>query len=120
MPFAKRLTGGRGADEVAEVGGPGTLEKSIAASRMAGPITPIGVLTGFAGDVPTAAIMFKNIRLSCAMVGAREQQPAMIEGVESTGIRPVIDRSFTLSQIADAFRYQKSQRHYGKICLTLC
>src|SRR3546814_17308555 len=40
------LTGGRGADLTVEVGGAGTLEKSIAATRIAGTIGLIGVLAG--------------------------------------------------------------------------
>ena len=35
---AKALTGGRGVDEVVEIGGPGTLAQSIAASKMGGHI----------------------------------------------------------------------------------
>ena len=116
---AKRLTGGRGVDEVVEIGGPVTLAQSIDAARVGGHITLIGVLTGFSGNIPTSALMFKNIRLSGVMVGSREQQLALVEALESTGIRPVIDRSFPLDQIAEAFRYQESQRHFGKICLTL-
>ncbi len=116
---AKRLTGGRGVDEVVEIGGPVTLAQSINACRMGGHITLIGVLTGFSGEIPTAAIMFKNIRLSGVMVGSKDHQLDLVEALESTGIRPVIDRSFPLEQMADAFRYQESQKHFGKICLTL-
>ena len=43
----------------------------------------------------------------------------MVAGLEATGVRPVIDRSFALDEIADAFRHQASQQHFGKICLTL-
>src|SRR5690554_3445514 len=47
-------TGGRGVDHVIEVGGPGTLKQSIRASAQGGHIALIGVLTGVAGEVPTA------------------------------------------------------------------
>ncbi|CAN0563802.1 unnamed protein product, partial [Laminaria digitata] len=43
---AKALTGGRGVDEVVEIGGPGTLAQSITASRPGDHISLIGVLTG--------------------------------------------------------------------------
>jgi NADPH:quinone reductase-like Zn-dependent oxidoreductase len=114
---ARKLTGGRGVDHVVEIGGSGTLTQSIAATRLSGNIALIGVLAGFAGNVPTAAIMAGNVRISGLTVGSREQQIAMIRAIEANGIRPVIDRSFALEELADAFRHQASGAHFGKICV---
>ncbi len=114
---ARGLTGGRGVDHVVEVGGPGTLTQSIMACRMRGSITLIGVLTGFAGPVPTALAMQGNVRITGLTVGSRAQQAAMVKAIDATGLKPVIDSSFTLEAIADAFRHQASQAHFGKICL---
>jgi NADPH:quinone reductase-like Zn-dependent oxidoreductase len=114
---AKRLTGGRGVDHVVEIGGAGTLAQSIAACRLRGHIGLIGVLAGLSGEVPTAAAMAGNVRISGLTVGSREQQMAMIRAIEANGIRPVIDASFPLEGLADAFRHQESGRHFGKICV---
>ena len=114
---ARALTGGRGVDHVVEIGGAGTLTQSIAATRLSGNIALIGVLAGFAGNVPTAAIMAGNVRIAGLTVGSRSQQIAMVRAIEANGIRPVIDSSFPLEGIADAFRHQASQAHFGKICL---
>lgn len=114
---ARKLTGGRGVDHVVEIGGAGTLTHSIAACRLRGHIALIGVLAGYAGEVPTVAIMAGNVRISGLTVGSREQQVAMIRAIEAAGIRPVIDSSFPLERIADAFQHQASGRHFGKICL---
>jgi NADPH:quinone reductase-like Zn-dependent oxidoreductase len=114
---ARALTGGRGVDHVVEIGGAGTLAQSIAATRLCGNIALIGVLAGFAGTVPTAAIMAGNVRINGLTVGSRAQQIAMIRAIEANGIRPVIDRSFALEEIATAFRHQASGAHFGKICL---
>jgi len=114
---ARSLTGGRGVDHVVEIGGAGTLTQSIAATRLSGNIAMIGVLAGFAGNVATAAIMAGNVRIAGLTVGSRSQQIAMIRAIDANGIRPVIDSSFPLEGIADAFRLQASQAHFGKICL---
>lgn len=114
---ARKLTGGRGVDHVVEIGGAGTLTHSIAACRLRGHIALIGVLAGYAGEVPTVAIMGGNVRISGLTVGSREQQVAMIRAIEAADIRPVIDSNFPLERIADAFRHQESGRHFGKICL---
>ncbi|MBZ9557878.1 MULTISPECIES: NAD(P)-dependent alcohol dehydrogenase [unclassified Modicisalibacter] len=113
----KALTDGRGVDHVIEVGGPGTLPQSIDAVRIGGHIALIGVLTGRGGEVPTAKLMAKQARLQGLIVGSHQEQIEMIRAIEISGIRPVIDRSFRLDEIADAFRHQEAQRHFGKICL---
>ncbi len=114
---ARDWIGGRGVDHVIEVGGPGTLGQSIAAVRVGGHIALIGVLTGRAGEVPTGALMAKQARLQGLIVGNRHQQLDFVRAIEATGLRPVIDRSFGLAQIAAAFRYEESGAHFGKICL---
>ena len=113
------LTGGRGVDHVIEVGGPGTLPQSIAACRIGGHIALIGVLTGREGMVPTALLMARQIRLQGLIVGNRSQQQAMVRAMEASGLRPVIDRSFLLEGLADAFRLEAAGGHLGKICIEL-
>ncbi len=112
-----KLTGGRGVDQVLELGGPGTLPQSIAACRIGGQISLIGTLTGHAGQVPTATMMRKQIRLQGLIVGSRAQQQQLVQDMNRSEIRPVIDRRFALSALADAFRYEESNHHFGKICL---
>jgi len=116
---ANELSGGRGVDIVVEIGGAGTLPQSIEATRVGGHISLIGVLAGWGGEVPTAALMWKNIRLAGITVGSIEDQRNMVAALEATGIRPVIDRSFPLADLADAFRHQASQKHFGKICVSI-
>jgi len=110
-------SGGRGVDHVIELGGPGTVAQSIRASRVGGHISLIGTLTGYAGQIPTAALMIKQIRLQGLIVGSRQQQQQMIRALAATAVRPVIDRTFALEELADAFRFQESGNHFGKICL---
>ncbi|MCQ0989452.1 zinc-dependent alcohol dehydrogenase family protein [Jiella marina] len=111
------LTNGRGVDHVVEVGGPATLGQSITACRIAGHIALIGVLTGRSGEIPTAALMAKQQRLKGLIVGSRQHQMDFVRALEATGLKPQIDRSFALDEIADAFRHEESGAHFGKICL---
>ncbi len=112
-------TDGHGADVVVEIGGAGTLTQSIRATRIGGHISLIGVLAGVVGEIPTAEIMGRNIRLHGITVGGRAHQRAMIRAIEANGIRPVIDRSFPLEELAEAFAYQASGAHFGKIVVDL-
>lgn len=110
-------TGGRGTDIVVEVGGPGTLPQSIRACAVGGHIALIGVLTGFAGAVPTLELMRKQQTLKGLIVGSREQQQDMVRALENFGWKPVIDSRYPLEQMADAFAHQAAGKHFGKICL---
>ncbi|HEX5775363.1 MAG TPA: NAD(P)-dependent alcohol dehydrogenase [Caulobacteraceae bacterium] len=111
----RKLTDGRGVDHVVEIGGAGTMPESITAARVGGHISVIGVLAGVAGPIPTVLIMAKNLRVIGLTVGSRRHQLDMIRAIEANAIRPVIDKSFPLEGLADAFRHQESNRHFGKI-----
>ncbi len=113
-----RWTAGRGVDHVIEVGGPGTLPQSIAAVRIGGHISLIGVLTGISGEVPTAMLFRKQARLHGLIVGSRRHQQDMIRAIDATGLHPVVDKVFGLETLAEAFALEKSGKHFGKICLT--
>ena len=116
---ALELTGGRGVDTVVEIGGAGTLDQSMMATRVGGHVALIGVLAGFAGPVQTALLMAKNLRVQGLTVGSRQQQLDMIAGIEANGIRPIISDHFPLDRLADAFRHQAANAHFGKIVVDI-
>ena len=93
--------------------------ESIRAVGLGGHISMIGVLTGISGEVPMAALFFKNAVINGITVGSRAHQLDMVSAIEANGIEPVIDQTFPLEALADAFRLQESQRHFGKICLSI-
>jgi NADPH:quinone reductase-like Zn-dependent oxidoreductase len=113
----RQLTGGQGVDHVVETGGPGTLAQSIVAVRTAGRIHLIGTLTRQSGDLPLTLMMIKQARLQGLVVGSRRHQQDLVRAIEATGLKPVIDKSFPLEALAEAFRYEESGQHFGKICV---
>jgi NADPH:quinone reductase-like Zn-dependent oxidoreductase len=113
------LTGGRGVDCVVEIGGAGTLDQSMLATRVGGHVALIGVLAGFAGPVQTALLMAKNLRVQGLTVGSRAQQLDMIAAIDAGGLKPVISDHFPLARLADAFRHQAANGHFGKIAVDI-
>ncbi|NHC62067.1 zinc-dependent alcohol dehydrogenase family protein [Paenalcaligenes suwonensis] len=113
------LTQGRGADIVVEVGGPGTLAQSIRAARIGGHIALIGVLTGFSGDIPTRELMAKRVSLQGVLVGSRSQQQDMVRALNQQSWRPILDKTFALTELSKAFAYQESGQHFGKIAISI-
>ncbi|MFJ4141467.1 NAD(P)-dependent alcohol dehydrogenase [Pseudomonas sp. NPDC089734] len=116
---ARALTGGRGVDHIIEVGGPSTLEQSMNAARVGGHISVIGILTGVSGQLAIVPALLKQLRLQGVLVGSRTQQQDMIRAINANGLRPVMDRSFPMTDIVEAFRYQETNRHFGKITLDI-
>ncbi len=104
---------------VIEVGGPGTVTQSVRALGMGGTISMIGVLTGISGEVPLAEFFQRNAVMSGITVGSHVHQARMNAALEEWGFEPVIDSSYPLAELADAFRHQESQKHFGKIVVDL-
>lgn len=111
------LSGG-GVDHVLDVGGGSTMKQSIEAVKIDGHISSIGILgNGRKGEITFPKLFFKHIRLIGIAVGSRAMQQKMVAAINTNGIKPIIDKSFSFDQLADAFRYQESGQHFGKIVL---
>lgn len=110
------LTDGAGVDQVVEVGGPGTLARSVEATRVAGRIGLIGVLTG--GEINPTAIMRKSIRLQGIYVGSRAMFERMNRAFAAHDVHPVIDARFAFDQAREAFHHMQAAGHFGKIVIT--
>jgi len=111
---ARELTGGKGVDLIVEVGGAGTLPKSMRAVRIGGTIALIGVLTG-AGEVNPMPALMKSIRIQGILVGSRSMFEDMNRAIETNQVRPVIDRVFPFEQAALALKHLESGAHFGKV-----
>ncbi|KAK0184445.1 hypothetical protein F5146DRAFT_1106031 [Armillaria mellea] len=116
-----RLTEGRGVDHILEVGGPGTLEKSLAAVRYAGYIHIIGFVAqnpAVLGSVIGPCIG-KAITLRGILIGSVAQFEAMnrLLCARPEETRPVVDKAFMFEEAIEAYAYLESQNHVGKVVI---
>jgi NADPH:quinone reductase-like Zn-dependent oxidoreductase len=115
-----RFTGKRGVDHVLEVGGPGTLGKSLGSVAAGGSIAQIGVLTGFAPpDASIFPIVGKNADLHGIYVGSREDFEEFVCFLNVTKIRPVIDRVFAFEEARAAYEHMETSAHFGKVVISI-
>lgn len=112
------FTGGEGVDHVVEVGGAGTLPKSIGSARIGGHVALIGALTGAAGFNPITVFM-KAIRLQGIFVGSKRMFEDMNKAVSANKLRPVIDSVFEFDQVREALLHMESSSHFGKIVVKI-
>ena len=114
-----QFTNGQGVDRVIEVGGAGTLGKSIRATRIGGHISLIGVLAGQSGEVNPLPAVMKGIKIQGIFVGSREMFEAMNRAIAVNRIKPVIDRVFPFEEVQEALRYMYGQAHFGKVVVSI-
>lgn len=112
-------TGGVGVDLTVETAGPGTLDRSLKATRAGGIVALLGALTGRQGPVTTGLILMKRLRIEGIMVDSRAAFEAMNRFLEARRIAPVIDRRYRFEQLPDALRCLEAGAHFGKIVATL-
>lgn len=109
-------TGGQGVDHVVEVGGAGTIEKSIASVRMGGEIALVGALSGGA-KIDAVPIFMRAVKLNGIFVGSKAMFERMLKEFAKAELRPVIDREFGFDEAPEALRYMQTGAHFGKIVI---
>ncbi len=112
-------TGGRGVDHAIDLGGPGTLAKSLASTRVSGRVSMIGVLTGVDGAVNPLPALFNRITIQGIYVGSREMFEAMNRAITTARLNPIVDKVFPMEEAQDAYRYLKSGKHFGKVVIRI-
>jgi NADPH:quinone reductase-like Zn-dependent oxidoreductase len=116
--WALEQTNGEGADLVVEVGGVGTLPRSLRAVRMGGVIAQIGILAETAEPLPIAQILHKQARIQGIYVGSREDFLEMNKTIAQAELRPVYE-SFPWSQAREVLKKMEEASHFGKLVLTV-
>ena len=106
---------GGGVDHVIEVGGSGTLARSMNAVRVGGRVTLIGLLSGVGAEIDPMPILAKQIQLLGVFVGSREMFESMNTAIGLHGLKPVIDKIFEFDQIHEALNWVASGSHFGKV-----
>ncbi|WP_165321870.1 alpha/beta fold hydrolase [Rhizorhabdus phycosphaerae] len=114
----RKRTNGAGVDHVIELGGAGTLQKSVSALGLNGHLALIGALDGFGGTIDALPLIFSALRLSAVMVGSRKEHEDLVEFMVSKGLKPVIDSSYPFDQ-AEAAYARANHGAFGKVVVTL-
>jgi NADPH:quinone reductase-like Zn-dependent oxidoreductase len=114
-----RLTHGDGANVVLEVGGQGTVNRSVASTAMGGSVAIIGGVSGFGGEVNPATLLAGAKRMVGIFVGSRAMLDKVMRFADTTGLQPVVDRVFTFDQVKEAYRHMESGSHFGKVVIAV-
>ena len=102
-----------------DVGGAATLSQSLEAVKVGGHVAMVGLLGGIAADLPVIPMLAKQVRLQGCLAGSRQDQIDLVAFLEKHRIHPVIDRSYDLEQLAQAFAFQRAGGHFGKVVIRI-
>lgn len=116
--WALDQTGGEGVDLVVEVGGTGTLPRSLRAIRYGGTIAQVGVLTSSAEPFPIPLILHKRARIHGIYVGSRRDFVEMNRAVALAELRPV-GEAFDWRQVREVLERMEEASHFAKLVLTV-
>ncbi len=116
--WAIEQTGGEGVDLVVEVGGSGTLPRSLNAVCYGGTVAQIGVLSGTAEPLAIPLILHKMARIHGIYVGSRQDFIEMNRAVSLAQLRPA-GEEFHWTQAREVLREMEQGNHFGKLVLTV-
>jgi len=111
-------TGGEGADMIVEVGGAGTLARSLKALRTGGTIAQVGVLSSSAEPFPIPLILHKTARIQGIYVGSRQDFLEMNRAIIMAEMRPV-GEAYDWRQAHEVLQRMEEGSHFGKMVLTV-
>ncbi|WBW72284.1 alcohol dehydrogenase [Schizosaccharomyces osmophilus] len=112
-----------GYHHVVEVGGEKTLGQSLEVLAVGGEISSIGFVAqeGTSPNVTSliGAMLQKNATIRGIFVGSANMFREMNACIEANDIHPVVDKVFPFDELKEAYYYQWSQKHVGKVVLRI-
>lgn len=125
VPEVLRHTGGAGADRVLECVGGDVLINSITATAPGGRLMIYGRASGELPPLPPEQIFAKNLQIYGLNIGGQPWTQAqhraaldeILRMVAEGKVKPVISRTFRMSEVADAHRYLSNRQTMGKVIL---
>jgi NADPH:quinone reductase-like Zn-dependent oxidoreductase len=111
-----KLTDMQGADHVLEVVGGKSLAQSLASLKAGGRMSVIGVLNGFASEVPIFPLLNKQATIRGIVTGPRRVFDEMNQALEKLQIHPVIDTVYPFADVPAAYDHLY-RGAFGKIVI---
>lgn len=115
----KNLTNGLGVDVVFESVGEKTWGATLAMLRPFGRVVIAGTTSGDMGTQDLSDIYVRQLSIFGARMGTKEEFEKVLEIVAAGKLKPIIDKTFSLKDAAEAQRRMVGGKHLGKIVLEM-
>jgi NADPH:quinone reductase-like Zn-dependent oxidoreductase len=114
---AKKEAGGF--DIIIDCAGGSDFNNYIELAMPGGRIVNFGRTAGMIGSINTRLLYWKQLSILGTTMGTRDEFLSMIDFIESRNLKPVIDKTFSLESINEAFQHMKDKNQFGKILLKI-
>ncbi|MGC1241711.1 MAG: zinc-binding dehydrogenase [Chryseosolibacter sp.] len=108
-----------GFDIIIDSAGGSQFARYIELAMPGGRIVNFGRTAGNITDVSTRLLYWKQISIHGTTMGTRDEFLSMLHFIESRNIKPVMDKTFPLSGINEAFNRMENAEQFGKIVLEI-
>jgi zinc-binding alcohol dehydrogenase/oxidoreductase len=116
--LVQEATGGAGARAVVDTVGPATFDESIRSLGREGMILTVGATSGPKLELLLPRMWFRHLALITSTMGNHSEFRAMLDDVNTHGLRPPVDRVFPLVEGAQAFAHLESGEQFGKVVVS--
>jgi NADPH:quinone reductase-like Zn-dependent oxidoreductase len=111
----KRITEKRGVDVVFEHVGAATWQKSVESLAPYGRVVTCGITTGYDVKLDLRPLFTKQQGLLGSFMGTLGELHRVLKFVFRGELKPVIDRVYPMSEIAEAHRRVENKEQFGKV-----
>jgi NADPH:quinone reductase-like Zn-dependent oxidoreductase len=115
----RELTGGLGVDVVVDSVGAATWPLNFAIARRGGRVVHCGVTTGGVAEADLKALYWQQLSILGSTMGTHEDMRRLLQTVDNTGLRPVIDTVAPLSEARALQEKMDAGDQFGKLVLTV-
>lgn len=115
----QELTEGRGVDVVFEHVGPATFEQSLQSLAKGGRLVTCGATTGPIISFNIRYLFSRQLSIVGSMMGRTSELLTIVRLIGEGKLKPAIDRTFPLSEAAQAHQVLESRNFFGKLVLTV-
>jgi NADPH:quinone reductase-like Zn-dependent oxidoreductase len=115
----RSLTGKRGVDVVVDCIGGETWIKSLASLAKGGRLVTCGAAAGAHSQTDVRRIFWNHLKIFGSTLGSREEFQQLLNFIETTQTKPIVDRVFPLGEAALAHQYMEESKPFGKVVLRM-
>ena len=113
----RTITGKRGVDIVFEHVGAATFGHSTASLAHHGRLVTCGATSGFETPLNLGHLFAKHLSLNGSFMGTLGELYEVLRFFDKGLLKPVIDRSFPLSDVRGAHKYLEDKKQFGKVVI---
>ncbi|MFD2628199.1 zinc-binding dehydrogenase [Oceanobacillus kapialis] len=106
-------------DLVIDSVGRATFQRSLDVLKKGGRMVVFGATTEDSVDFDLRSFFYGQYQLLGSTMGSRQELRALLDHMKNFEMHPVVDKSYKLEAIQEAFDYLEVNKQFGKIAITL-